>query len=270
MWCSSVSLGQVCEWRARSCRSTQWVWTIAICFLAARSLSAAEVPQDVRAFFEKHCTECHDQQSRKGGLDLTTPAVDLADAPTLLRWVRLHDRVLSGEMPPKDSEPPKAEEIKPVLEWLSQTLSAEELQRRAKNGRSVVRRMNRSEFENTLRDLLDVPWIEVREVLPDDGRADGFTKTAAALDVSPVLLAKYAEAIDTALHAAVAKWSVPPEVERLTLYANQQYDFKILMGGGDAVMLTPEMKYDESRFPMPSATNADGNYPEGKWNYGGK
>lgn len=270
MYWSSVSPDPDSEWRRNSCRSTQWMAVVAIGIFVCRTLSAAEVPSDVRAFFEKHCTECHDQQSQKGGLDLTKPAVDLAHAPTLLRWVRLHDRVMSGEMPPKDSEPPKAEDIKPVLEWLGQTLSAEELQRREKNGRSVVRRMNRSEFENTLRDLLDVPWIEVRELLPDDGRADGFTKTAAALDVSPVLLAKYAEAIDTALDAAVARWSVPPEVERVTLYANQQYDYKVLMGGGDAVMLTPEMKYDESRFPMPSATNADGNYPEGKWNYGGK
>ena len=270
MWWSSVCPESACDRQTRLRRSTHWMAVVAIGLFACKSLSAAEVPGDVRAFFEKHCTDCHDQQSKKGGLDLTTQAVDFADAPTLLRWVRLHDRVLSGEMPPQDSERPNAEEIKPVLEWLDQALSAEELQRREQNGRSVVRRMNRSEFENTLRDLLDVPWIEVRELLPDDGRADGFTKTAAALDVSPVLLAKYAEAIDTALDAAVAKWSVPPEVERVTLYANQQYDYKVLMGGGDAVMLTPEMKYDESRFPMPSATNADGNYPEGKWNFGGK
>lgn len=256
--------------RASSGRSLRWVGAVAICILAMRSLSAAEVPGDVQAFFEKHCLECHDKDSKKGGLDLTNRAVDLSDVPAFLRWVRLHDRVQSGEMPPKDSQAPKPEEIQPVLAWLSQTLSAEEHRRREKNGRSVVRRMNRVEFENTLRDLLDVPWIEVRELLPDDGRADGYTKTAAALDVSPVLLAKYAEAIDTALHAAVAKWSVPPEVERVTLYANQQYDYKVLMSGGDAVMLTPEMKYDESRFPMPSATNADGNYPGEKWSFGGK
>ena len=261
-----------CERRVkqRLRRSACCMGVVVICVLVMRSLPAAEVPRDVKAFFEKHCLECHDPQSKRGGLDLTTQAVNLGDSPTLLRWVRLHDRVLSGEMPPKDSQRPKAEEIKPVLDWLSQSLSAEELQRREKNGRSVVRRMNRTEFENTLRDLLDVPWIEVQELLPDDGRADGYTKTAAALDVSPVLLAKYAEAIDKALDAAVAKWSVPPEVERGTLYANQQYDYKVLMSGGDAIMLTPEMKYDESRFPMPSATNADGNYPGGKWSFGGK
>lgn len=243
---------------------------LALCICAMRSLCAAEVPAEIQSFFETHCLECHDSQAKKGGLDLTPRDMDLAEPSTFLRWVRLHDRVQSGEMPPKGSEPPKPEEIKPVLDWLNQTLNTEDLKRRQQSGRSVVRRMNRAEFENTLRDLLDVPWIEVRELLPDDGRADGYTKTAAALDVSPVLLAKYAEAIDLALQAAVAKWSVPPEVERLTLYANQQYDYKVLVSGGDAVMLTPEMKYDESRFPMPSATNADGNYPGSKWSFGGK
>ena len=253
-----------------SCCFRLWTAVVAVCIVAVRSLPAAELPAEVKAFFEKHCLECHDQQAKQGGLDLTPQTVNLSEVSTFLRWVRLHDRVQLGEMPPKDSERPKAEEIQPVIEWLSATLKAEELQRRETNGRSVVRRMNRTEFENTLRDLLDVPWIEVREMLPDDGRADGYTKTAAALDVSPVMLAKYAEAIDKALTAAVAKWSVPPEVERLTLYANQQYDHKVLMSGGDAVMLTPEMKYDDSRFPMPSATNADGNYPGDKWSFGGK
>ena len=246
------------------------VCVLAASVLTASLLSAAEVPGDVKSFFEKHCLECHDAQSKKGGLDLSVPQANLADLPTYLRWVRIHDRIESGEMPPKESPRPKAEELAPALGWLNRTLADEVTNRRGKNGRSVVRRMNRAEFENTLRDLLDVPWIEVQELLPEDGRADGYTKTAAALDVSPVLLAKYSEAIDKALMAAVAKWSVPPEVERRTLYANHQYDYKVLMSGGDAIMLTPEMKYDDSRFPMPSATNADGNYPNGKWQFGGK
>lgn len=258
------------EWRLirKACRATLWFGMI--CVLAMRSLGAAEVPAEVQAFLGKHCLECHAPLTKSGGLDLSAQAIDLADTATMMRWVRLHDRVLSGEMPPKDSPRPAAEEVQPVLAWLSRSLHAEELRLRENNGRRVVRRMNRVEFENTLRDLLDVPWLEVKESLPDDGRADGYTKSAAALDVSPVLLAKYAEAIDLALEAAVAKWSVPPEVERVTLYANQQYDYKVLMSGGDAVMLTPEMKYDDSRFPMPSATNADGNYPGGKWGFGGK
>jgi hypothetical protein len=109
-------------------------------------------------------------------------------------------------MPPKDSPRPKPEELTPVLGWLNRTLADEVTNRRGKNGRSIVRRMNRAEFENTLRDLLDVPWIEVQELLPEDGRSDGYTKTAAALDVSPVLVAKYSEAIDKALMAAITRF----------------------------------------------------------------
>lgn len=231
---------------------------------------AVELPPDVKTFVEKHCIECHNAETKSGGLSFSEITFELDNRPTSHRWVRIHDRVLAGEMPPKNSEIPAEIEKSGFIQTLQTSLVVAEQKRRGQNGRSIIRRMNRIEFENTLRDLLDVPWLDVKELLPDDGRADGYTKSAAALDVSPVLLAKYAEAIDVALNAAVAKWSVPPEVERITLFANQQYDYKVLMSGGDAVMLTPDMKYDDSRFPMPSATNADGNYPGGKWSFGGK
>lgn len=231
---------------------------------------AVELPPDVETFVEKHCIECHNAETKSGGLSFSEITFELDNRPTSHRWVRIHDRVLAGEMPPKNSEIPAESEKSGFVQTIQTSLIVAEQKRRGQNGRSIIRRMNRNEFENTLRDLLDVPWLEVKELLPDDGRADGYTKSAAALDVSPVLLAKYAEAIDVALNAAVAKWSVPPEVERITLFANQQYDYKVLMSGGDAVMLTPDMKYDDSRFPMPSATNADGNYPGGKWSFGGK
>lgn len=222
------------------------------------------------AYISTHCLECHDQQTKSGGLDLSSAGMNLNRTESFHVWIRIHDRVRSGEMPPRQSTRPQENDTSLFLQEISNALIAHDMQLRGGSGRRVLRRLNRSEFENTLRDLLDVPWLEVKELLPDDGRFEGYTKSAAALDVSPILLAKYAEAIEVALRAAVAKWAVPPEVERLTLYANQQYDYKVLMGGGDAVMLTPDMKYDESRFPMPSATNADGNYPAGKWTFGGK
>ncbi len=222
------------------------------------------------AFIQKYCLECHDQQSKSGGLDLSALKMNLEGTEPFQLWIRLHDRVRNGQMPPQESIRPQEHEIRLFLENLSGSLVAHDRQLRGSSGRRTLRRLSRTEFENTLQDLLDVPWLEVKELLPDDGRFEGFTKSAEALDVSPVLLSKYAEAIEVALQTAVAKWAVPPEVQRITLYANQQYDYKVLMGGGDAVMLTPEMKYDDSRFPMPSATNADGNYPSGKWTFGGK
>ncbi len=173
-------------------------------------------------------------------------------------------------MPPASRPRPPQAETDLALKAVADALTVPETARRARDGRSTVRRLNRIEFENTLRDLLDLPWLEVKDLLPDDGRDHGYTKSAAALDVSPILLAKFGEAIDKALDSATAKWAVPPEAEHRTLYANQQYDYKVLMGGGDAVMLTKDRMYDASRFPMPSATNADGPFPKGKWSFGGK
>lgn len=263
---------------AQKCRRKRRIFPqfrlmLSFLFLASilcRVNKAEDLPQELKVFFVKHCRECHNADEKSGGLDLSTLSFQISDPVTSQHWVKIHDRIQSGEMPPKDAIKPEEKERNSTLLLLNDSISKAIFARRYENGRSIVRRMNRIEFENTLRDLLDVPWLEVKELIPDDGRADGYTKTAAALDISPVLLAKYAEAIDVALNAAVAKWSVPPEVERITLFANQQYDFKVLMSGGDAVMLTPEMKYDDSRFPMPSATNADGNYPGGKWSFGGK
>lgn len=238
--------------------------------LATTGLAAEDVREPTEPFIKKYCLGCHDSETQSGGLDLSKISFQVTSRVTAPMWIRIHDRIHEGQMPPPEAPQPDANEKGIVVRGLHDALLTEELRQRKANGRSIVRRMNRAEFENTLRDLLEVPWLDVKEILPDDGRENGYTKSAAALDVSPVLLAKYAEAIDVALEAATAKWSVPPEVSRVTLYANQQYDYKVLMGGGDAVMLTPEMKYDDTRFPMPSATNADGNYPEGKWTFGGK
>ena len=52
------------------------------------------------SFLAQHCTECHDAQTKKGNLDLTALRPDFADAENFARWVKLHDRVQSGEMPP--------------------------------------------------------------------------------------------------------------------------------------------------------------------------
>ena len=63
-----------------------------------------------RAFFEKHCIDCHDADTHKGNLDLTALKPDFADAGTFARWVKVYDRIESGEMPPKKKpRPPPTE-----------------------------------------------------------------------------------------------------------------------------------------------------------------
>lgn len=242
--------------------------SVAILFAAASMARSDDRPVAVRELIASHCVECHGPTVRKANLRLDQISADLRNPATFRTWVKVYDRIRSGEMPPKTKL--DAKETAPALKALEDSLAEADHRRQHERGRSVVRRLNRVEFENTLRDLLEIPWLEVKNLLPEDGRDGGYNRSAAALDVSPIFLAKAGEAIDRALDAATAKYSVPPEIFRDRLYPNQQYDFQILMAGGDAVMLTKDQKYDSSRFPMPSATKADGPFPQGKWSFGGK
>src|SRR4051794_27734964 len=62
------------------------------------------------AFFETHCYSCHDATVKKGGLDLTALKVEPANPDNFARWLKVHDRIESGEMPPaKKTRPPATE-----------------------------------------------------------------------------------------------------------------------------------------------------------------
>ena len=90
------------------------------------------------------------------------------------------------------------------MNGLASDLSQAEQALVAKNGRAVKRRLNRYEYENTLRDLLDVPWIQIRDRLPEDGEKHRFNKIGEALDVSHVQLARYMSSADYALRQAMS------------------------------------------------------------------
>src|SRR5213594_90240 len=158
----------------------------------------------VRQFIEKNCIECHDTDTKKGGLDLTALKFAPANSTNFSSWVLVHDRVGKGEMPPKKKARPEAAELEAFTKSLSASLVSAEQARMAKEGRATRRRLNRYEYENALRDLLHAPWLQVRDSLPEDGEADRFNKIGDALDVSHVQLARYLGAADYALRQAMA------------------------------------------------------------------
>jgi mono/diheme cytochrome c family protein len=194
-------------------------------FAAAAPVLAGDLPRADRLFIEKHCVECHDADARKGGLDLTA----LKFAPTIStnfsRWVLVHDRVSSGEMPPKKKARPEAPELASFVRSLSSSLVSVERARMAKEGRATRRRLNRYEYENALRDLLHAPWLQVRDSLPEDGEADRFNKIGDALDVSHVQMARYLGAADYALRQAMATQAGRPETKVQRYYARDQRSF---------------------------------------------
>ena len=194
---------------------------------------AAAAADDPRAFLEKHCFECHDGETKKGGLDLATAGYDPAH---LARWIRVHDAVARGEMPPpKKKSAPPADETSAFLQTLDVRLTADAL--KARTGRSPLRRLTRVEFENTLKDLLELPRLDIQGLLPADGRAGGYDKAASALDVSPAHLAAYEEAIERALDVAIATSSKPPRVYSKRVYPAGLFKFGANLAHGQFVLL---------------------------------
>ena len=152
---------------------------------------------DLLPFLRRYCFECHDGDSKKGGLDLSALPSGQDDVAAHEKWVRVHDRVVAHEMPPAKSESPAAAESEAFVARLVQELR---LQHRIRKG-TVLRRLNRREYQNTVNDLLGT-GVDLMAYLPEDGRAHGFDTIGEALNLSSTQLQRYMEAAEFALNAA--------------------------------------------------------------------
>src|ERR1043165_5541124 len=156
---------------------------IAVCGILAAATPCTFARSDSGKFFEKYCFECHDAETKKGGLDLTALKFDPANSTNFATWVLVHDRVSNGEMPPKKKPRPDTAETEVFVDSLASALTTAERTRLEREGRAIQRRLNRYEYENALRDLLHAPWLQVRDSVPEDGEAHRFNKSGEALDV---------------------------------------------------------------------------------------
>jgi hypothetical protein len=213
---------------------------IAILGLACAACTTRAAGPDVagvEVFFERHCYACHSGQKPEAGLDLATFSRDLGDPASVAMFVRIHDRIAAGEMPPADEERPGAAEIDTVTRLLDERLLAADRARIARDGRLRMRRLTRLEYEHTLRDLLALERLEIREMLPPDGQVAGIDKVASGLEWSPVLVKAYAEAAEKALSAAIATRSTPPPVFKRRIYPASLFKFGGNMAQGTYVLL---------------------------------
>jgi hypothetical protein len=199
-------------------------WTLASLALSLSAARGAGVALDdaIFAFTDKHCTSCHNDVDREGGLDLANLKFTPADSGNFETWVKVHDRVQAGEMPPKEKKRPDAAELSSFVKGLASTLVTDEQQRLTATGRATRRRLNRSEYENALRDLLHAPWLQVREQLPEDGEAFRFNKVGEALDVSYVHMVRYMGAAEYAMRQAIGVKLVQPSTTKQRFYARDE------------------------------------------------
>ena len=214
------------------------------CILALVAIGVAAVgrtaggrPPEMQRFFERHCLDCHSGTSPEGGLDIANLSDDLDDPAAFGRLVKIHDRIAAGEMPPPEAQRPAAEERAAVLALMDDALATADRLRMARDGRAGVRRLTRSEYQNTLRDLLAMPHLDILELLPPDGRVAGYDKVADGQNLSPIHMAAYAAAAEAALDAAIATRSTPPPVAKRRIYPASVWRMQYNLVQGTYVLL---------------------------------
>ncbi len=197
---------------------------LAFAFLLAVASSAAAAPPFPGAdpFIQKSCLACHNSPSGAARLDLAKLGYEPANPDNFAIWVKVHDRVAAGEMPPAGMPKPVADSRAQFVKGLETALTGYEKSVMAERGRAGLRRLNAYEYENGIRDLLGVPWVQIKAKLPQDGEAWRYNKIGGALDVSHVQLSRYMSSADYALREAMSAKLVQPPTTVTRIYARQE------------------------------------------------
>jgi hypothetical protein len=154
--------------------------------------------KDVAPFLEKYCTGCHGTSGGKkprGGLDLSKYKDEVTAGKDAHVWSKVVVNLRSGEMPPSGKPRPPLEEIEKITAWLDATLLTFDCSKQRDPGRVTLRRLNKNEYNNTIRDLLGVKFKPADD-FPSDDVGYGFDNIGDVLTMSPLLLEKYLAAAD--------------------------------------------------------------------------
>ena len=155
--------------------------------LRAEPKKRAPFATAVAPFLEEHCLDCHTGKRAKAKLDLARFSDDAAVKADADVWWRVHERLRRREMPPpEDRESPTDAEYRGVLSWLEAVLP----DGAGDPGRVTLRRLNRVEYRNTIRDLLGVEF-DTTTNFPADDVGHGFDNIGDVLSLPPLLMEKY-------------------------------------------------------------------------------
>jgi mono/diheme cytochrome c family protein len=184
---------------------------------AQQTTTATASPDAYRQTLDRYCVTCHNQKTKTAGLTLDT--MNLADVPAHADvWETVVRKLRTATMPPPGMPRPDETTAAALAGWLE-----EELDRAATlphPGRALLHRLNRAEYGNVIRDLLDLD-VDVTSLLPADDAAFGFDNNADLMTVSPALLERYLTAADRVSALAVGDPTTTAGSETYTVRGDQ-------------------------------------------------
>ncbi len=170
-------------------------------FTNASADPASNYAKEIVPIFENYCYSCHGDGESKGKFTLD----EFKDLPAHLKdkkhWLSIWRNVRSQVMPPSDKDQLATAEKKRLLEWIEQDIFKLDPQN-PDPGRVTIRRLNRTEYQNAVFDLLGVEY-DTLEVFPADDTGYGFDNIGAVLSISPLLMEKYIAAADEVVALAL-------------------------------------------------------------------
>ncbi|GAB4359265.1 MAG: DUF1592 domain-containing protein [Bryobacter sp.] len=173
-------------------------------FLPLLSLVAADAPpspnaktfdETVKPLLTKSCSPCHNDRNQSGGVNILPFTNPLSMSAYRDDWERIIRKMRSGEMPPKGFPRPAEAQMNGLIGYVHQEFEKADAALQPDPGRVTARRLNRTEYSNTIRDLLGVNYRAERD-FPADDSGHGFDNIGDVLTISPMLMEKYLEAAE--------------------------------------------------------------------------
>lgn len=203
----------------------------------------------VSLFFEEHCLSCHGESRKKGGLTLEPLRSEPAVSAHRDTWQKIAKLLESHEMPPEKRPPPGEGARAAVVAWIRGELARVDCSGPIDPGRCTIRRLNRAEYRNTIRDLVGIDFA-ASESFPADEVGYGFDNIGDVLSMAPLLVESYVDAADAIVEEAFNPGSktfrrrFEAEREQATTDVSQVSDDSLSINKNGEVFTTCEFPVD--------------------------
>ena len=181
--------------------------TLATGFVFADGQTAS-FESKVQPVFNKSCAPCHNDRLASGGLNIAPFTSSASITTHREEWERILHKVRTGEMPPKGMPRPAAEQMQAITKFVEEKWEQADRNVAPDPGRVTARRLNRNEYSNTIRDLLDVDFRADKD-FPTDDSGYGFDNIGDVLTISPVLMEKYISSAERIAARAIGADPLP-------------------------------------------------------------
>lgn len=175
--------------------------------LVGSSASGKDFAKIVAPIVSKYCMGCHGAEKQSGSMTLHQFKTTEDVRKDRSAWEAVLERVRLREMPPKSSPQPSEAERKQLVEWLEAELSTSVCSGPPQVGRVTLRRLNRVEYANTIRDLFGMEDLAAGDGFPSDDVGYGFDNIGDVLSLSPLHLEKYLSSADRVLDRVFSRES---------------------------------------------------------------